>query len=230
MNVFALGITCIQWATGIAAANECVRANGLAYSFAAQFSLPPESWLTLIRPGLFGDWVPTPYWGRWDLCETCLYFGVVDVFFSGVGLFHTNRRVVLTAAGMVLAMGILASGSYSPHFRFFYDHVPGFNMFRGNGKFSVPVLLFLIVLSAHGLDKFFRDKRKRVIVAMFFGSLLACAAVAGLFAAVKCSSKSQFKSLIDASLNSGDNCLVDPHRLFGSQEAVAARSNLCCRN
>lgn len=222
MNVFVVGITCVQWATGIAAANECVRAKGLPYWFAAQFSLPPESWLTLIHPGLFGDVLATLYWGRWTIWEICLYFGVIGVFFSAIGLFHGNRRFVLTAAAIVVAMGILATGSYSPHFRFFYDHVPGFNMFRGDGKFSALVVTFLIVLSAHGLDMLFRDERKRTPIGLFLGSLLACAATAGLLAAVRCSSTAQFKSLVDASLNSGEVCIRGAKELFASQQSIHA--------
>jgi hypothetical protein len=68
MNAFALGLTCVQWAAAIAAANECVRSRGLPYDFAGSFSFPPENWLTLVRPGVFGDKQTVPYWGRWYLC------------------------------------------------------------------------------------------------------------------------------------------------------------------
>lgn len=39
MNVFVLGLTCIQWAAGFAAANETVRSSGVPYDFAASFSV-----------------------------------------------------------------------------------------------------------------------------------------------------------------------------------------------
>ena len=168
MNVFTLGLTCVQWATSMAMAEECVRKGGVSYEFAAMFSLPPENWLTLIRPGLFGDMEAFPYWGRCYLWEMCLYFGIIGLFFAVVGLWHAQRRRVLTVAGIGVILGVLAMGCHSPHFRFFYEHVPGFNMFRSNSKFIIPLVVFLIFLGAHGLDALFR--REKRVAPLLIGS------------------------------------------------------------
>lgn len=204
MNVFVLGLTCVQWATGIAAANETVRSAGVPYEFAATVSMPPENWLTLITPRLFGDFLTVTYWGRWYVWETCVFFGSIGVLLSIVGLFHVRRRKVLSIAGLVVVTAILATGAYSPHFRFFYDHVPGFNMFRSNSKFSILTVIFLIFLSAHGFDMLMRDERSGVLCWIFCGALAACVVVATMYVAARFCSISQFKPLVANSLNSSD--------------------------
>lgn len=45
----------------LAAAGEGVRATGVAVSFAAMFSFPPENFLTLVAPFFFGDIQDFPY-------------------------------------------------------------------------------------------------------------------------------------------------------------------------
>ena len=81
-SAFVLGLTCVQWGSGMAMAGECVRHGGVPYEFAASFSLPPVNWLTLIRPSVFGDMETAPYWGRWYIWEMCLFFSVTGLFFS----------------------------------------------------------------------------------------------------------------------------------------------------
>lgn len=222
MNVFVLGLTCVQWSAGVAVADQSVRSGGVPYEFAASFSLPIDNWLTLIQPGIFGDMKTLPYWGRWYLWEMCLFFGVVGFFFSFVGLFHPKRRRVFAAAGMVLAMGVLATGAYSPHFRFFYDHVPGFNMFRSNSKFSILTVLFLIFLSAHGLDFLFRARSKRILTGMFFGATVGCVAVATMAVVARFCPADRFKAVVGASLNSGESYLKDSQKFLNSPETIAA--------
>jgi hypothetical protein len=169
------------------------------------FSLPPENWLTLIRPGLFGDMEKFPYWGRCYLWEMCLYFGTIGLFFSVVGLAHSRRRRVLTALGIAVVMGVLALGCHSPHFRFFYDHVPGFNIFRSNSKFIILLDVFLIFLSAHGIDMVFGEgARKRLTAGVFAGAAGACAVLVALICVVKAGGPRLFWNLMSIPLNSGE--------------------------
>ena len=211
MNIFALGLTCVQWTTAAAMADECVRKGGVSYPFAAMFSLPLENWLTLIRPGLFGNMEDFPYWGRCYMWEMCPYFGIVGLFFAVVGLWHPQRRRVLTVAAIAAIMGVLAMGSHSPHFRFFYDHVPGFNMFRGNSKFIILLVIFLIFLSAHGLDFFFRkDAQKPLIRRALIGVMVACMVLAISTVVTASCDAETFWWLMSIPLNSRE-MMVDPH-------------------
>jgi hypothetical protein len=205
MNVFTLGLTWVQWGAGAAMAEECVRKGGVQYGFASMFSLPPENWLTLIRPGLFGDMEKFPYWGRCYLWEMCLYFGTIGLFFSVVGLAHSRRRRVLTVAGIAVVMGVLALGCHSPHFRFFYDHVPGFNMFRSNSKFIILLDVFLIFLSAHGMDMLFKENTgKRLMARVFAAAAASCAVLVALICVVKVGGPRLFWNLMSVPLNSGE--------------------------
>ena len=225
MNVLALGLTCVQWAAGMAMAEECVRRGGVPYEFAAGFSLPPENWLTLIRPGLLGDREAFPYWGRWYLWEMCLYFGTIGLFFTVVGLWHTRRQRVLTVAVICVALGVLAMGSHAPHFRFFYEHVPGFNMFRGNSKFIIPLVTFLIFLSAHGMDMLFReDARQRLTTGVLIGAVSACAVLAALIGLVAFCGPQTFGRFMAIPLNSAEMCETVN---FTSPDLVSTAARFC---
>lgn len=225
MNVFVLGLTCVQWATGIAAAQETVRSSGVPYVFAASHSLPPENWIMLVCPGAYGDAVHFSYWGRWYYWEVCVYFGVIGAFFSSVGLFHAKRLIVFSIAGVVVVLGILAMGVYSPHFRFFYDHVPGFNMFRANSKFGILAVTFLIFLSAHGLDMLFCDLRRKVVGKLFFGALITCLAVGIAAILIANCPTDRFQTFVKHSLSlAGGDDPVGPQNKadFNSTATIAA--------
>jgi hypothetical protein len=172
INIMALGLICVQWSSGFAMSQECVRSGGVPFEFAASFSLPFENWITLLRPGLMGDMQSFPYWGRWYLWEMCLYFGTAGLFFALVGLKHSHRRQVLLAVGLVIMTGILAMGAHTPLFRLLYNYVPGFNMFRSNSKFIILTVLFLIYLSAHGIDRLSRAPKVRK--ELWIGSGICC--------------------------------------------------------
>ena len=222
MNVFALGLTCVQWTAAAAMAEECVRKGGLSYPFASTFSLPPENWLTLIRPGLFGNMEVFPYWGRCYLWEMCLYFGIVGLFFSVIGLWHPQRRRIQTIAVIAAIMGMFALGSHSPHFRFFYDYVPGFNMFRGNSKFIILVVIFLIFLSAHGIDMLFcKDVQKQLTRRVFIGAVATCVAlVVPMVFAASCQHQT-FWDLMSIPLNSLET-MFDQRGFIGSEMVLKA--------
>ena len=115
-----------------------------------------------------------PYWGRWYVWEVCVFFGIIGAFFSIVGLFHAQHRKVLSVGGVVLVMVVLATGAYSPHFRFFYDHVPGFNMFRSNSKFNILAVIFLI-FTRHGLDMLLHNGASTCCVQCFAADCLPAA-------------------------------------------------------
>lgn len=172
INIMALGLTCVQWAAGFTMSQECVRAGGVPFKFAASLSLPPESWLTLLRPGLMGDMQSFPYWGRWYLWEMCPYFGIAGFFFAIVGLKHSKRSNVLLAAGLILMTGILAMGVNTPFFPVLYSYVPGFNMFRSNSKFIILTVVFLIYLSAHGID--WLARAPQVWRGLWLGGVISC--------------------------------------------------------
>ena len=144
-------LAAVQLFTGLQAATESHR-TGLSYDVASSFAFPPENLLTLIFPGLFGDMIHTPYWGRWTLTEMSLFIGTAPFFLAVCGLVHGEKRVKRFSFAMAVIVMILAFGDYTPLFRILYDHVPGFQNFRGTTKFTILAALFIVMLVAVGFD------------------------------------------------------------------------------
>ena len=85
-------LSAVQILTGLDAAQESVRTGGIAFSFAAMFSLPPENLITLIAPYFFGDMIRTPYWGRAYLWEMNLFVGINGIILAAYGLIKGESR------------------------------------------------------------------------------------------------------------------------------------------
>ena len=150
MYLGAAALTAVQLLAGLQAAGESVRNSGTSNAFAAMFSFPPENFLTLLVPGLFGS--ISNYWGRWYLWEMSLFIGVTGLVLAVYGAVCGNREMRLFSVPMVLILSILALGAYTPLFNLLYDFVPGFDSFRGNSKFIFLVAMFAVMLSGVGLD------------------------------------------------------------------------------
>lgn len=149
--VAGCALSAVQILTGIDAAQESVRTGGVAFSFAAMFSFPPENLITLIAPYFFGDMVHTPYWGRAYLWEMNLFIGVSGTILAIYSLIRGGkpaRRLALAA----LILLILAFGAHTPLFKILFDYLPAFNKFRGTSKFIFFVALVLILLAGMGFD------------------------------------------------------------------------------
>lgn len=169
-------LAAVQLFPGIAAAEESIRSKGLSFEFARQFSLSPENLLTLFVPGLFGDMVRQPYWGRFYLWEMSLFFSVTGLALAVYALAASREKRACQLLFVCLALLILALGDYTPLFRFLYDHLPGFDKFRGTSKFIFQAILFLILLSAMGLDALLKRGVRRPGAA--FGICIGAATVA----------------------------------------------------
>ncbi len=157
MVLGAVALSAVQLWTGFDAASESVRSRGLPYSFAAIYSFPPENLLTLLVPGFFGDLSSFPYWGRWFLWEMCLFFGITGLVLAIYGAYRGNPQRKMLALPMALILVVLALGSYLPLFKWLYDYVPGFNLFRGQSKFVWQASVFLTLLAGIGLDALLRQ-------------------------------------------------------------------------
>lgn len=136
-----------------------IRSSGATFEFARTFSFPPENFLTLAAPGIFGDNVNYPYWGQWYFWEVTMTIGVSGLFLAAVAAAcgeGKSRTVLLPAAA---ACAVLAMGVYTPFFRFAYDFIPGFSFLRGIAKFGVFVTLFLAAMAGDGLEAMIKAGR-----------------------------------------------------------------------
>lgn len=147
-------LSAAQLLTGLQATAESARRN-LGPAVAGTFSLAPESLLTAVMPGFFGDISHTLYWGRWYLWEQSIYVGVAATALAVYGLGRETapmRRGVVVAAAVTL---LLALGHYTPLFYLIY-HLPGFSSFRGLSKFAFLLLMFIALLAGLGFDRLMR--------------------------------------------------------------------------
>ncbi|MDR3708848.1 MAG: hypothetical protein P4L33_11130 [Capsulimonadaceae bacterium] len=156
MGGIALLLTAVQVLTGLQVNTEGTRSGAVPYSFATDFSFPPENLLTLVAPRLFGDLGHLAYWGRWYLWETNAFLGVTSVplILLGFARGASPRRKLW--ATMAFALLFVALGKYTHVYRFFFDYVPGLNKFRSPAKFVFEACIFLALLAGAGLDALIR--------------------------------------------------------------------------
>lgn len=180
MYAGALTLTAVQVLTGIQAAGESVRTGGVSYAFAAMFSFPPENFLTLLVPILFGDNASLAYWGRCYLWEMSLFLSATGFALAIYGAIYGKQNVRRFSITMILILSLLALGAYTPLFLVLYEWIPGFNMFRSTSKFIFYVSLFIILLAGIGMDRMIRSQRiprRMIIVTMISGFFLGITAL-----------------------------------------------------
>ena len=159
--VGALLLSSVQFLPGVQAAAECVRGPGTPLEFASMFSFPPENLITWLTPGLLGDMTAYPYWGRCYLWEMSLFFSVTGFALAIYALVFIKGRTKIELSIMAILLLLLAFGYHMPWFSTLYAYVPGFNKFRANSKFICLATVFMIMLSATGMNHIFANGFKK---------------------------------------------------------------------
>jgi hypothetical protein len=120
------------------------------------FSFPPENFLTMLVPGLFGNLTGTSYWGRCYLWEMSAFFGLTGLTMAIFGMTarFPGRAICLSMIGVTV---VLALGNHTPLFPLLFRFVPGFDHFRSHSKFLVQALPFIAILTAQGMDRVLRS-------------------------------------------------------------------------
>jgi hypothetical protein len=177
----AVILAAAQILPGIEAGRDTLRGMGVPYDFAAMFSFPPENLVTWLVPFFFGDTVHFPYWGRWYLWEMSLFVSVTGFLLAVYAVVFRQGRERFIPAAMAGILLLLAMGSYLPWFSMLHAFLPGFDKFRGVSKFVFQATLFVILLSAMGLDSLLRDGlRKRWQVLAALGAAASLSLMIGL--------------------------------------------------
>ena len=149
-------LSAVQLLEGFHAAGESVRNHGTTLAFAAKFGFPPENLLTALVPNFFGSLSTHHYWGRWQLWEMGVFFGVTGLVMAVHGLARGPRFAVWSGAAVAGALLLMAFGPYTPLFHLLYRFAPGFDHFRGWSKFTYPAMLLAVMLAATGFDVLLR--------------------------------------------------------------------------
>jgi hypothetical protein len=175
-----IALSAVQLFTGLAESRETLRSAGLPYGLAASYSFPPENFLTLLAPHIFGGTKSPAYWGRCYFWEVSFFVSVTGLVLAGVGAIWGERRKRRFALVMAVVLIVLALGSHTPLFKLLYYYTPGFDKFRGSAKFLFLASLFVALLAGIGLDwllKGFRVPRVLCAGAAGMAVLLAAAAL-----------------------------------------------------
>jgi hypothetical protein len=210
----AATLAAIQLLPSVQTMRETTRGLRLPFPFASMVALPPENFLTLIAPDFLGE--IERYWGRWYLWETSAFVGIITLAFAVYAAVTCENRIKWPAIILVLVSLLLALGSYTPLFELLYNYAPGFDRFRSISKFIFPASLFLVVLAATGLDRWFRVKRTATtfIVTVFVAAVLLGGS------AWYIANASHWSAVMEASRTSGQSYLAP--QLYADPSFVAA--------
>lgn len=156
MFILAGLLAAVQIGPGLEAAGESVRSS-VTRNFAASFSLTPESIITLLAPGFFGDAERQVFWGRFYYWEMTLYFGVAGLALTLYALVRTPTGARTRWLIILVTFYVLALGSNTPLFDLLYQWLPGFGSFRAAAKFTFPLMLFLTLLAGYGADRLLQE-------------------------------------------------------------------------
>ena len=154
-----IALSAVQLFTGLAESRETLRSSGLPYGLAASYSFPPENFLTLLAPHIFGSIKSAAYWGRCYFWEASFFVSVTGLLLAGAGTIWGERHKRRFALVMALVLIVLALGSHTPLFKLLYYCAPGFDKFRGSAKFLFLASLFVALLAGIGLDRLLKGFR-----------------------------------------------------------------------
>ncbi len=156
-----------QLLPAIEATSQTVRGIRVPFDFATLCAFAPENFITLLAPRFFGE--VAHYWGRCYLWETSLFLTVTGFALAAYAAVYLEAKIKWVPLVVIFAALLLALGVHTPLFAFLYACVPGFDRFRSISKFIFPASLFLVLLTATGLDRLFRQKKldRRFIIGLF---------------------------------------------------------------
>ena len=88
-----------------------------------------------------------------DLSMTNVYFGIFMLLGAGVGLFYQKGRKDWLLLFLAVFCLMFSFGTYTPIFKFMFQYVPGFNLFRMSSVMRIYFILFLLLFTARQLSK-----------------------------------------------------------------------------
>jgi hypothetical protein len=163
---------------------------GIDYHYFSQFSFPPSQLFELFFPYFFGGAVmapySVPYWGKWNLTETCgsvgmaaWLLGFAAVFANWRGRKNDSSRLIRFWALCAVMALLLAFGSHLPFgLNKLLHHAPVYNLFRAPGRHLMEFTFAvgaLAGLGATALSQIDRALAKRILLK----SVLLLAAIIG---------------------------------------------------
>lgn len=181
--VAVMAIAAVQIFPTLQMVGESVRAGGISFEEAGDFSIDPPQLLHLVFPNDFSD--PNYNYGqKLQITESVpwlysLYLGVAPLVLALFSWSDRERRTEVLFWIAVAILGVtLGLGRHLPLFRLLHEYVPGFSAFRYPEKFFLLTGMALPMLAAHGMSAVQR-KSEGGRLAMIFTSSIAVLAIAG---------------------------------------------------
>ena len=162
----------------------------MSYEESLDGSLNYRSLITLFSPKFFGTFNAEKsgieYWGHvggrtksYLYWESCVYIGLSALVFGILAIFALwKQRIIKFLAVMSVFSILFILGDNFILYKLFYSFVPGFNVFRGIGRFGLVFAFSFSILGAYGFDYFMNnpdsEKIKKfiksfiVLIALFF--------------------------------------------------------------
>ena len=150
----ALGaaLAAVQLLPTLELARYSERHSGAAYDVATSSSLWPGQLLGLLFPNFFGSQATGDWWGPGPFWDGAVYVGVLPLLLACYGLRFAPRGQAWFFGGLALLGAFLALGQYNPVFPFFFDNVPGMNLFQGPARFWLWFTLAAAILAGYGWE------------------------------------------------------------------------------
>jgi hypothetical protein len=143
------------------------RSGGLPLESGSFCSLPPYQIVGFIAPEIFGTPLDQSYWGGRNFFELTAYVGIISTLLALMTLIF-QRNEYITAFSIVIIFSLFyAFGRFTPFYRFLYNYIPGFNLFRVPSTTLFIYVFSISVLSGFGFSFLFskmsREKKQKLI-------------------------------------------------------------------
>jgi len=141
-----------------------------------ELALTPRNLLYFAHPYLLGSYAEGNYFGRDHYYEVCGFVGTAGLLFAVVGAAVGRGRgwafaLVLTPVALFMALA-----HQNPLYELF-PGVPGFNWFRGAGRYVLLSSLGLAVLAGYGIQTVGHSRRAlRLALVLSLAGLAVCVA------------------------------------------------------
>ncbi|MBD3155544.1 MAG: YfhO family protein [Candidatus Aenigmarchaeota archaeon] len=143
------------------------RSGGLTFESASLFSLPPYQLVGFVAPEIFGTPLDQSYWGGRNFFELTAYIGVISTILAFMALLFRKNKYVKAFLIVILFSLFYAFGKFTPFYKFFYNYIPGFSVFRIPSTTLFIYVFSMSVLSGFGFSFLFSKipeiKKERIL-------------------------------------------------------------------
>jgi hypothetical protein len=152
MVVLGLALACVQLLPLLLLGLRSTRPGLATYAYATSYSVSPPQLLTLLFPFAF-HFDAERNWALWPPHESTLFVGVAPLVVALLAVRLLRSRAIAFFGVVAILSVVLSLGDYLPIKPYeLISSLPGFNVLRAPGRFSLLFALSVACLAALGLD------------------------------------------------------------------------------